>query len=433
MFKLPVAGGRHVSTFNLQNTVTRSSVSNGFFVILSLLVLRTLVGFHFFSEGMEKVRSGNFDASGFLLAANGPAAPFFRNMADDPDHSLLLCVDTTGIAIDDMRGESEDSASDTGNTSATGSNSFTSTSLSDSAASPDNPPRISVSSLRTIAIWNDFADECASHYRFGDAELVGKLQRERETLAEKIRSARQAGDRSVDTAALEFRRAAAEQEILAIRTQPDDLRSIVETHGAELQDWLAENRTELIEHFATSHRTGGFDRDQPAPGQTATEVDSLRKQRDEIAASRQKKAAGWSAEVREIWNSFEHSVNGLRVDEQSIRTPVPLHRPHDQPASAIKWINRIIPLFDVAVGVMLVLGLFPRLAALAAALFLASVVATQPPWIPGTADTWPQTLEMVAMLVLATRVGSQIPGLGWLLGSFRKKPPLRLPPAADAI
>jgi uncharacterized membrane protein YphA (DoxX/SURF4 family) len=67
---------------------------------------------------------------------------------------------------------------------------------------------------------------------------------------------------------------------------------------------------------------------------------------------------------------------------------------------------------------MLALGLFPRLAAAAGALFLASILATQPPWIPGAAETWSQSIEMLALLVLATGIGNLVPGLGWL---FRRK------------
>ncbi|HWC90098.1 MAG TPA: hypothetical protein VG433_10595, partial [Pirellulales bacterium] len=54
------------------------------------------------------------------------------------------------------------------------------------------------------------------------------------------------------------------------------------------------------------------------------------------------------------------------------------------------------------VGVCLILGLFARLASLVGALFLASIVLSQPPWLPSSAPTYPQLLEMLALFTLAT-------------------------------
>ena len=59
---------------------------------LSLVVLRTLIGWHFLYEGFTKVLGpswsragvplGHFSSAGYLRAANGPFAELFRRLAD---------------------------------------------------------------------------------------------------------------------------------------------------------------------------------------------------------------------------------------------------------------------------------------------------------------------------------------------------------------
>jgi uncharacterized membrane protein YphA (DoxX/SURF4 family) len=62
------------------------------FMLVSLLLLRLVVGLHFFHEGVSKIKSDNFSCAGFLQQARGPLAPFFRSLLDDHDGRLRLCV-----------------------------------------------------------------------------------------------------------------------------------------------------------------------------------------------------------------------------------------------------------------------------------------------------------------------------------------------------
>lgn len=61
-------------------------------VLIALLALRLIVGFHFFSEGYSKVKSGNFSCAGFLNQARGPLAPHFHRLLDDYDGRLRLSI-----------------------------------------------------------------------------------------------------------------------------------------------------------------------------------------------------------------------------------------------------------------------------------------------------------------------------------------------------
>ena len=58
-------------------------------------------------------------------------------------------------------------------------------------------------------------------------------------------------------------------------------------------------------------------------------------------------------------------------------------------------------MLTLGVGLCLLLGLFTRTAAIAGAVFLLSVIATQPPWIATAEPTINQTVELAGLLVLA--------------------------------
>jgi uncharacterized membrane protein YphA (DoxX/SURF4 family) len=164
------------------------------------------------------------------------------------------------------------------------------------------------------------------------------------------------------------------------------------------------------------------------------EVESLRQQVDSIRTDRTGKLNQWSAQVVAIWDSLEQQVNRLAVGPQLDAGKVALHRPFDQPQSKLKWINRIIPWFDTTVGVLLILGLFTTPAAIAAAFFLASVVLTQPFWIPGTTPTYYQIVELAGLLVIAAAGSANTLGLDYLWSLFRRgKPRVVASSSASAV
>jgi uncharacterized membrane protein YphA (DoxX/SURF4 family) len=78
--------------------------------------------------------------------------------------------------------------------------------------------------------------------------------------------------------------------------------------------------------------------------------------------------------------------------------------------------DRVLPWFTFLVGVLLVLGLFTRVAALGGAAFLLSVIATQPPWIAAAADTNYQIVLLLGLLVCAAIGAGRWGGLDFFLG-----------------
>lgn len=356
------------------------------------MLLRVVVGFHFYKEGTTKLKSGDFSSKGFLAGAKGPFAPYFKQMLDDPDGLKKLCIKETINA--------------------------------------DGTKAYSIDPELTLVIWDEgFADEAADYYGFGSDELQAEIAARRDKLAEKISQARETKDKSVNTVELEAQRSIDEQNILRIRQQLARLDEILEDHEQQLLDWLDANRVELISHFSTADRLKGFDRDGVNRDQVAIYVDSLRGQVDTIRSDRYKKLSGWTNEITGIWDSLEAQVNALAVDKQAELSPLKMHRHFDQQYSLSKWIDIIIPWFDTIIGVLLIIGLFSRLASLAAAGFLVSVILTQPPWIPGTEPTYYYVIELAALLVIFATSAGRMGGLDY----FFSRPSNRAEPALEDL
>ena len=349
-----------------------------FLAFVALMMLRVTVGFHFFMEGADKLKNG-FTAEYFLAAAKGPFAPHFHSMIDDKNGALQFCLTENA---------------ETGK--------------------QDLDPKL------TFAIWDDFLDRAYGHYNFGDEQLQQKLVDRRAALAQEIKDARSRQDNSVNTRELENQRAQDEQSILKLRGQLELGEQILQTHVDELQYWLDSNRIELLAYFGTQHREYGFDRDGGSKENVAVYVDSLRDQVTTIRADRNKQKSQWAADLDAIWDSYESQINGLAIDSQAAKTPLRLHRPFSQKHSKLQTVNRIIPWFDIIIGGLLILGLFTRLASFLGAGFLASVIATQPPWIPGTEPTYLYAIEMMALVVIFATMAGRLGGLDFFLPRWGK-------------
>jgi uncharacterized membrane protein YphA (DoxX/SURF4 family) len=55
-----------------------------------MVLLRLVVGWHFFHEGLDKYRAGTFDAKGFLTIAKGPFADLYHDAVWDFDGQVRL-------------------------------------------------------------------------------------------------------------------------------------------------------------------------------------------------------------------------------------------------------------------------------------------------------------------------------------------------------
>jgi len=294
----------------------------------------------------------------------------------------------------------------------------------DETKTVDGETKYVINMALTEGIWKDYLDINAQHYSFNDQNMIQSLIDKRKELAETIKSAKKSAevsnDQSVDVVNLELKRADYENSIKALRQQAQQADEILKQHLSELGSWLDDNKTALVAHYATEDRLSGFERDGNNRTQVALHVDSVRSQVDSVRYDRDKLLAGWNAEVGTIWDSFENSVNNLAVGPQLEKEPLALHRPFDQPNSKLKVINKVIPWFDTIVGVLLILGLFTRLASAAGGLFLLSVIISQPPWIPGTKTTFYESIEMFAMFAIFATCAGRYGGLDFFFSQPSK-------------
>lgn len=124
---------------------------------------------------------------------------------------------------------------------------------------------------------------------------------------------------------------------------------------------------------------------------------------------------GWFAAVNEAEASLVEGVAAIAGDAG----PTGIRRVESAFAerSTLRSIDRLVAAVVLGSGVCLFLGLLTPVAAVVAAGFLLSVMATQPPWVAGADTTYffYQLVEVVALLLLAVAGAGRWAGLDRLL------------------
>ena len=362
---------------------------NKFQIVVSFLflaALRITIGFHFFDQGHQKYRQGGFDSTGFLKAAKGPFAPLFQNMIPDADGRIRLCYDPLKE----------------------GSN--------------------KIDARKTLEIWEQYKNYIVDELIKEEARLV----RRREQTRIRLESMDPASEPYLIANSLYKRD---EQTILAIRAARagGDANRIFRKYSEQLEYFLSANEEEINYYFLGEDRLDGFQRDFVSTNtdstsdsgkdevrdsrmkQAAKKVNLLREQVETIKYDRISAAAGWLATIDSYWEGFEHELLHLANLSDAQKVALKLDKPSE--SESIQLINRIIPYFDMSVGLLLILGLFARTAALAAGGFLLSILMTQPA-ILGEASA-PTTIlyaiEMFAAFVLFATCAGRYAGLDYFI------------------
>ena len=105
------------------------------------------------------------------------------------------------------------------------------------------------------------------------------------------------------------------------------------------------------------------------------------------------------------------------TEEGKEKKSVKFMLPGEGPVS-VELVDKYLPIFDMSVGILLMLGLLTPLAGTAAGLFLLSVVLTQFPGSYGAQPTYYQAIEMLGCFVLAFADAGRYAGLDFLPWSF---------------
>ena len=286
----------------------------GTFGILALVALRVGIGWHFYMEGVNKVRGNGFSSQGFLLAARGPLADGFRQMIWDGQGRFRLNQENVN------------------------------------------------------AVFENATNQAANHFAFTD-EQRRELSRVKSRYFGKDRNDRWVG---------------------------------------KLNEIYASDEEDIFKYWESVSRI------EQMQTPMWTKVSSLRGQKEKIESDIASSVSDSLASIDAVWKQYEGRLNSLATDAQ-LQQAGYFHfgRPGEGLLST-SYVDRIIPYFDMCVGILLMLGLLTPLAAWAAALFLISVVLSQMPGFPGTQPTYFEAVEALALIVLATTDAGRYAGLDFI-------------------
>jgi hypothetical protein len=282
-----------------------------------LVLLRVSIGWHFYSEGVDKRVAGNWSAAPFFANAKGPLANQYRQMVWDVDGKFRL------------------------------------------------------NKKANMRAWAIYRDQVIGHYGLDKAQE---------------RSARATYAKAVD------------QYDWAISENATDIE--------EFQ--LGRSRVEMLEtdEIMKTRRDG---------------VDSLSGQRDTIRREWTQKGAKALSQIDAIWENYEIAQNSIAtVDQVDDHGRIKLRKPRTARIDT-SIIDEALPIFDIAIGLCLLFGLFTPVAGLAAGVFLGSVFLSQYP--PGTGPTSSnyQLIESMGCFVLASTGAGRFAGLDFFLHLIVRK------------
>ena len=193
--------------------------------------------------------------------------------------------------------------------------------------------------------------------------------------------------------------------------QQTEFKEIVQRREAQFLDWLADTREDLDDHVHQWQRLV-WAQNSPSGGSIPFEKKRIAEAQGKLKAQ----AGPWTSHVRGIERGLLEELDAQLTDEQRAAGLAVA------PRTPLEKIDRFMAYGITVVGGCLIVGLLARFAALAGAAFLLSVVLAQPPWLSDTLPTYPQLLEMLALLTLATVPVGRWAGLDFFLQFLFRRP-----------
>jgi uncharacterized membrane protein YphA (DoxX/SURF4 family) len=203
--------------------------------------------------------------------------------------------------------------------------------------------------------------------------------------------------------------------------QQAQAQQIFERYKRQFEEFLNAKEEDFIEYEGEVERRDKYRgwSDDLTPEQRKSnrawaEVPSLRGQLNKHEGEIKKKSGEWLRTIDTMWSSYENELNALAYEEQAAYGYVYAPRLGRRLVDS-ESLNRFIPYFDLAIGVLLILGLFTRLASLVGAGFLLSIIVSQYPLSPEATATYYQSIEMFGLFVLAGTAAGRFAGLDYLV------------------
>jgi len=332
----------------------------GFLALAALFLLRVGVGWHFYKEGVEKVNHPEFSSAGFFRQASGPLQEHFHELAPHFHDwkDVLATGRRDGAPLSEEEQEQLEKWKEKRDEAVEAAN-----------AKGEEPPVM----VPPFEPYSEWVERVSSDWK----QYLARFNAEAELDAEQ---AKQAGQ--------------------VYSEYKEKLLKYFQT----IEEEVAEYRHEL-------HRL-----EQMKSRASASDVPYQQQRIAEKEAEVRPTPWPWIADVQEMESQYQQDLRKVLSESQQ-PLAAKLHEP-----SLLERVDRIVPYWHIVVGVGLVLGLFSRISAFGAAVFLGTVVATQLWWVPVIGSEYPpgtevyyQVVEFFAALVLMTIPTGRFLGLDQLI------------------
>ncbi|HEV3418001.1 MAG TPA: hypothetical protein VG056_14340 [Pirellulales bacterium] len=329
-----------------------------------LVALRLVIGWHFFKEGLAHRADPNWSSEGFLRQAKGPLADSYQAM-------LPKFHQWDRLILAPLADKASPNSADAGDDATATKDAAT----KDGVNTPSKPVAVYADWLTEVnKDWKAEQDSFVDFYKL-DAqqqeqanEILKQSSKQMEELMKGNKESKGYGD-----------------DIRLYRELVFRAQTMSATPGGNEIPFM-KNRTAAVGHDPLGEV--GLSGTSAVIGSTPAE---------------------WRADAKGIEDLYHDRLIDLLTPDQRKLGQMPAD------TAQIHRIDTVVSWGILIAGGCLIVGLFTRLAALAGAAFLLSVVCSQPPWIPGTVETYSQVIEMVALLALATTAVGRWGGLDYFI------------------
>jgi uncharacterized membrane protein YphA (DoxX/SURF4 family) len=185
--------------------------------------------------------------------------------------------------------------------------------------------------------------------------------------------------------------------------QQGQAMKVLRQYQDKLRDWAAGNRDALATHVHEWQRKEAT-RERPA-----SDVPFQKKRIAEKQSALAAEANGWLGELKSLEADYHNALAAVLDADQRNRSAL------RHPTTSIDLVDDTMTCVILGIGLLLLVGLLTRLACLAGAVFLLSVVLMQPFWVSEALPTYNQFVEMFALVALATTPVGRWAGLDYFL------------------
>ncbi len=351
---------RHLFSFLIMTIAKRSTL-----LILLLVCLRLATGWHFFNEGYKKLDS-SFTSAYFLRAAKGPFAPLMKSFVNGPyDGYAELAVPRKYNSLDSKIQKEIDS-------------------------------------------WNaSYNSQAAKALKAGDPLPSIEGIPEQASYAAWFKSIKAGWQASYDRLA---------ELPMANKENLAKAQSLIDDKLKEVLYYLVGEEAAItdMQHEAWRYKqmVDKEEADDAAPYYS----ERLADKENELY----KAVLPWTKTIASYEDALFDEMTPLMAGDDSSRTTAKRIRGALAERSWLNHIDWLVTWTVLLSGIGLFLGLFTRVAAIAAACFLLSVIVSQPPWVAGSDTTYffYQLVEVISLLIIAAVGAGQWAGLDSLAKAF---------------